>query len=493
MAARRSNYNSNWKKPAPPAKTGRVERVWSVFQQKIFDWIEVNAKKTNTHLVVIARAGSGKTTTIVESLYHVPKGLNVVFCAFNKKIAEELSTRSPEGVDVMTLHSMGFRALRKVFPQAKPDTNKSMDIAKNLLGDEPEKRDDLFALVKTVAFAKGCLASTKEEIDAILDGQGIEFTYDRSAFIDYVLRALKLHREQTNIIDFDDMIWFPIIYNMRLSFYDWVFLDECQDLNKAQIELAKRAVKSNGHIVSVGDNRQAIYQFRGADERAVQNIIDSLNADTLPLSVTYRCGKRIVELAQSIVPDFEAGDNNIDGNIMEASEKALISMARPGDFVLSRSNAPLIGHCLSFIKAGIPANIQGRDMGSNLIYFIKKSGTKTVMDLMEYVVDWRSKEMERLSKINRPTEAIDDKAECVLTLCDGAKEIKDVIKNIENLFADDDDSKKVIFSTTHKAKGLERDRVFVISRTYKPGKNEAESNLYYVAITRAKSELFLLK
>src|SRR6185436_16729146 len=73
--------------------------------------------------------------------------------------------------------------------------------------------------------------------------------------------------------------------------------------------------------------------------------------------------------------------------------------------------------------------------------------------------------------------------------------LKDLKETIEKLFNDVDDSKKVIFSTTHKAKGLERDRVFMLANTYRygPGVTGEEANLFYVAVTRAKKELYMVR
>jgi superfamily I DNA/RNA helicase len=80
-----------------------------------------------------------------------------------------------------------------------------------------------------------------------------------------------------------------------------------------------------------------------------------------------------------------------------------------------------------------------------------------------------------------------------LNLCEGTLTIKDLKETIEKLFNDVNDTAKVIFSTTHKAKGLERDRVFVLTNTYRKGAGGEEDNLWYVAVTRSKSELYLVK
>ena len=70
-----------------------------------------------------------------------------------------------------------------------------------------------------------------------------------------------------------------------------------------------------------------------------------------------------MKIAQEIVPSFQAGPNNADGTVTSCTAKHVLTEAKPGDFVLSRSNAPLLGLCLQFIKQGVRANIQGRDVG----------------------------------------------------------------------------------------------------------------------------------
>jgi superfamily I DNA/RNA helicase len=93
----------------------------------------------------------------------------------------------------------------------------------------------------------------------------------------------------------------------------------------------------------------------------------------------------------------------------------------------------------------------------------------------------------------RDTTICIDKAECLLNLTEGVLTIKDLKSTIESLFNDTDDTAKVIFSTTHKAKGLERDRVFILADTYRKMNGGEEANLWYVAVTRSKKELYLVR
>jgi superfamily I DNA/RNA helicase len=68
-----------------------------------------------------------------------------------------------------------------------------------------------------------------------------------------------------------------------------------------------------------------------------------------------------------------------------------------------------------------------------------------------------------------------------------------VTAKIQALFSDTDETRRVTLSTTHKAKGLERDRAWVLADTYRPTRGTEEANLWYVAVTRAKTTLFLVR
>jgi DNA helicase-2/ATP-dependent DNA helicase PcrA len=467
------------------------KREWSDFQKNIFKDIA----KASDHTVVIARAGSGKTSTIVEGFKYIPRGKKTLMVAFNKSIAEELKQRAPSYVDTLTLHSLGFRAIKQNFGNVILENDKCRALVATLIGDDYDLWELNQSICKCVSLCKGFLFDTPTKIDELMDRFDIDpLDLERPKFIEYVIKTLGLCKSQKQVVDFDDMIWFPFVYRLNVGKWDVVFVDEAQDLNAAQIAMVMSAIKPGGRIIAVGDPAQSIYQFRGADSEAIPNFINKLKAKTLPLSVTYRCPKKVVKLAQEIVPDIQAHDNAPDGFVVEMPVEDLQKSVKAGDFVLSRTNAPLVKHCMALLKAGVPANIQGRDVGANLLYFIKKSKAKTINDFIAYVVEWKEQEIRRLLSEKRDTTVCIDKAECLLNLCEGTLTIKDLKETIEKLFNDVDDAAKVMFSTTHKAKGLERDRVFILTSTYrKSGMGGEEDNLWYVAVTRSKSELYLVK
>lgn len=473
---------------------------WSKYQLAVFE----NVANGTGHTVVDAVAGSGKTTTIEEAVKHVPAGKRTLFVAFNKGIATELAKRlnGAAGVEVSTLHSYGLKCVSAALGRLRIDEYRVPNFCQTLMegrdglhGGDPKTFDYRRDLAKIVSLAKGALVGTEEEIDALIDAFGADSVNGNR--VQFVKDVMKLLEQCTGTgdgcMDFDDMIWLPIVLELPQRKFDRVFVDETQDLNAAQIELTMRAIKPGGRILAVGDPRQAIYRFRGADENAFGNVQARLGATKLPLSVCYRCCKAVIREAQELVPHIEAAPDAEEGEVFSTSYAQMKKDAKAGDFILSRTNAPLISLCMAFLKEGRRANIQGRDVGKSLAAFVKKSKAKDVESLRNYVEEWRAKECMRLAAKRRDTQAVEDRAACILALSDAAASVADVLSAIDSLFADRDEKAIITLSSTHKAKGLERDRVWLLRATYLRRDEPEERNLLYVAQTRARKTLVLVQ
>ena len=312
---------------------------WNEFQRAIFE----DVASGEGHTFVSARAGTGKTTTIVEALNHTGRARTLLM-AFNSSIATELRARAPKETTVLTFHSFGLRAIGSAFGRPVVDGDKVIgEVARRLDFERPEERAIGFAISRVVSLAKGTLAQDEEEIGALLDAFGIldsaecdEDDFER--VVNLAADMLVWSRGETNVIDFDDMIWLPHTLGLRLPTYDRVFVDEAQDLNAAQIAISLRAVSKGGRITAVGDDRQAIYTFRGADSEAVTKIVKELGAKVLPLSVTYRCGKKIVAQVQRIVPDFRAAETNPEGIVRYEAPDKMVEQIKGGDFKIGRAS-----------------------------------------------------------------------------------------------------------------------------------------------------------
>lgn len=471
-----------------------AKRIWSSFQLAVFQDIA----EGKGHTVVRARAGAAKTTTIVEGFNHIPRGKTAAMFAFNKSIAEELKQRAPAGVEVSTLHAYGLKSIKRAFPRVRIEANRTMKFATAIYGDERDTYEKRSQLCKLVSLAKANLAETVDELESVIARYSIDTPSTEKGTEEFIANAqqilLQSRMGDTSVIDFDDMIWLPIVLDLHVWKYDRVFIDETQDLNPCQLELAVRAVKPGGRILAVGDDRQAIYVFRGADLNAVDGIVERLKAKVMPLSISYRCAKAIVLEAKKLVPDFEHAETAPEGEVVTGTKQSMMQQAQPGDFILSRTNAPLIGICLAFIREGRRANIQGRDVGQSLLSIVKR-GQKDCDNVLEFAAwlkEWFDREVETLERQHRDTQVAEDKYECLSALLDGARSFPEIEAKINSLFSDEAAENKIVLSTTHKAKGLERDRVFLLANTYRTKASVEEDNLFYVAITRARETLVMV-
>lgn len=471
--------------------------TWSDKQTAVFD--DVENGKGNT--VVLARAGCGKTTTILEALNRVPAGQKTLLVAFNKTIATEIQERLGDNAraTVSTLHSYGLRTVGRTH-KVYVDLRRGQSIADHAAAGEswPYRR----ALADAVGLAKGTLADDAESVTAALDAadKGAippsvqAHTDPETLFVGRILQCLdRAEKDFDGTLDFDDMVWLPHVLQLQPSKFDRVFVDETQDLNAAQLSLAKKAKKNLGRIVAVGDDRQAIYGFRGAGADAMGTLRTELSAKVLPLNITYRCPQTVVAMAQQYVPDFCAGPGAPEGIVRTGG----VREAQPGDFVLSRTNAPLVAWALAFIRSGRKMIVRGRDFGAQLKSFVERTKAGDLPGLRVAVDKWEAAELERRAKTGRDTDAVTDRAATIHALAEGCASIADVLAACDALFSDARPDNAVIFSSTHRAKGLEANRVFVLQPTYlkvRRGQDCAsveEENLWYVAITRTKQELVL--
>lgn len=413
--------------------------------------------------------------------------------AFNKAIEGELAEQAPPGVEVRTLHSFGLKTLTNAFGKVQLAHDKVPNLIRETLGPDLAA-DQRAALRKAVEIGKATLAVTVQDVRGIMQNFDINVPEEEEEdFAKAVLALLDACADQPQVVDYDDMIWLPVWLGIHPRPFDAIFIDETQDLNRCQVNLALSACSPSGRICAVGDDRQAIYSWRGADPQAVPRLIRRLKAKVLPLSVSYRCARSIVALAREIVPDYEAAPSAEEGSVAEATETILRREAAPGDFILSRTNAPLVKLCLSFLAEGRPATIAARDIGKGLGALVRRSRAETIHELRDWIDAWADREEARLLRRGQDASGPRDQAECIWRLADGARSIEAVLEKIEQLFSDQTEGAQIRLSTTHKAKGLERKRAWVLQSTYRRGQSVEEDNLWYVAITRAKSHLRLVQ
>lgn len=487
-------------------------RAWSGQQREIFDWFS-DAKD---HLVVRARAGSGKTTTIIEGLTGAPE-TRILVAAFNKRIQEELASRlTNPHAEAKTLHGVGYACVRRFWENVPiaSGNKRAFALAEAVCGGQAP--DPIKRLVATLVTKAREIAPHATEVGQLTEmavtfecepdeewadaGWGLEYVEART------LEAMELAaaKKPGDGIDFADMLYLPVRNHWLTKWYDLVVVDEAQDMTVTQLEIAQGVC--GGRIAVVGDDRQAIYAFRGADSSSLDRLKAELWATELGLTVTYRCGRVIAEAAKRLVPDLEASPTAPEGEIRTVPTiEAVIGMAVAGDFVLSRTNAPLAKVAMACIRAQKRVRIQGKDIGAGLKALVRKLMTgkaaQSIPAFLERLVVWEQREVERAFKMDRDDQAenIRDKAETLRVLTDGVTGPRELEARLDTLFSDDGGAGAIVCSSVHKAKGLEASRVFVLRPTLypKPRKGQVqtparlreEENIEYVAITRAQQTL----
>lgn len=488
------------KRPAAPEKTSRE---WSAQQLAIFDWGAT--LRPGQNLLVRARAGTGKSTSIEEMVNRAPER-RILVCAFNKDIARAMQERFPFGgrVDCKTLSGLGLRFIKYAWgkqirvEEGDEKGRRAAGLARKSAPDAPEHTLKLISKLHTKAREIEPAATIDDVRDVawrfdLVPDEGDDWTLEM--VVEAAHRAMQHAKARTDVVDFADMIFLPCVHNMPKPWYEMVVVDEAQDMTKPQLWLARKACKANGRIVIVGDDRQAIYAFRGADSGSLDRLKEELNATEMGLTATYRCGRVIVDLARTLVPDFVCGATH-DGEIVRRDEETMLDEAREGDFVLSRVNAPLVSVCMQLLKRGVRARVKGRDIGKGIIAVIRKLRAPTVADVPHLLRERTARELEAASSIGDEDARaaretfVRDQQGIVLALMDGAATVDELCRRCDELFSDDAQKGAVMCSSVHKAKGLEAERVYLLDGTFRKGGEE--DNLRYVAWTRAKSTLALV-
>ena len=492
-------------------------------QSTFFDWIV----KGVGSCVLEAVAGAGKTTTLIHALSLMAG--RVFFGAYNKNIALEIEQRAPkrDGMFIGTMHSAGFSAWRRFARNVKVDGDKVRNIFRAACDRNPTAGYKKFEgpVLQLVSLAKqSAVGITKRAEDQnvwmdLVEHFDVE-VLDEDTGEDHSKLIVALARKtleasiemDTQVVDFDDMIYAPLKHNVRMYEHDWVLIDEAQDTNESRRLLALRLLKRGGRLVAVGDRHQAIYGFTGADSNSLDLIAQSVNAKQLPLTTTFRCPKAVVAYAQQWVNHINAADTAPEGVVHHDDIAKLADIAKPGDAILCRFNAPLVEYVYKFIAKGIPAKVEGREIGNGLKTLARRWKVKSLTTLLDKLATYVERETAkfRAKEQEAKAAAVEDKANCLVTIINRVLSIDPncstpvdrVCNEIDAIFGEHKEGEApknvVLFSSIHKSKGREWHRVVWLQTgpsawARQAWEQEQEANLCYVAATRSKHELVLIE
>ncbi len=247
----------------------------SKYQEAVIAWVREHLDRAGA-LIVEAVAGSGKTFTIVRAAQEIPADHKAVFLAFNKSIATELGNKLPSHVESKTLNALGWAVCRyRIGKHITIERNKTRDLIDKLLPEEArEVQAELLSILgkakshglipKGMPTPWGTYTADDERWVTLMDRYDIDPNGCGTAtFITWCNTLLKAGLEEQNVFDFDDQLYMPVALDLPTWGYDWVIIDEAQDVSHVQRVLLRKFKKRNGRLIAVGDSRQAIYGFRG--------------------------------------------------------------------------------------------------------------------------------------------------------------------------------------------------------------------------------------
>jgi DNA helicase-2/ATP-dependent DNA helicase PcrA len=505
-------------------------------QQAVIDGV---ASRGAASIMCNAYAGCSKTTTIELSAPGVRTPALAI--AFNKANAVEMAKRLPGNFTCKTMNGLGHAAWGRAI-QANSITVDDRKVGKLVSQVAKDRRvallsdqwDDLRRLVSK-AMSEGLVPDGSGPEGLVPDspegwgtlGDGLWITQDNTEFLrdlarEVLSKSIILARAGT--ISFDDQIYCPVMLGGRWPIFPFIAVDEAQDLSPMNHRQVGACLRPDGRLFVVGDSKQAIYGWRGADGNSMGSIL-SMRSEwvSLPLQTTFRCPQEIVARNRGHAPGFTAWHTNRPGSFVrwqrprdESPDGPIWEGWGPGNLlrgldgrsiaILCRNNAPIMGLALKLLKAGVGVKITGRDIGKSLISLSRKIIRQDEIGDIEsirLITEWSDHEqgLARTNDHEERCESIQDRAEALIAILQGgartAGELRDVLTR---LF--DSDGGLVTLSTIHRAKGMEWDRVMLLDPWRLPSKwakqaaargNEIplrqEYNLIYVAETRTRDEL----
>ncbi len=475
---------------------------------------------TTDNLIVEALAGTGKTTTIIESLKRLPQR-SALICAFNKRIAEELVLKVPKmprthAVHVKTFHALGLRALKAHFPYLEVDGNATEELVNQCAADGTSFQIRR-AAIKVLRTYKEVhtyrVDGLMNSLDVIAE-IGFQFDLwgklvDKPGQLEQACRLVKtayeasFDLEKRRKIDFCDMVWAPVVRDLAPpSRYLAVFIDELQDVSQPQFELLMAHRAPAGRVFGVGDRRQAIYGWRGAIGAEIwYRLKSNLNARVLPLTTTFRCSHAVVKAANEIVPELRAGPDARVGSVSTIPWSGMSGfIAQKGErsvYVLSRNNAELLKAALFLWQKRTRFMLNaGREMLDPLFLILERLDKTDVARFRASLTTWFTENSKRAEAAHAAAWA-DRLVEqyAMLEVASRYAAPKDIEKLLTSILTDEGSG--VLLSTVHKVKGLEADLVLLLKQTFGRYQDRdrgepidpEELNIEYVGITRARDTL----
>ncbi|HEX8369981.1 MAG TPA: UvrD-helicase domain-containing protein [Pyrinomonadaceae bacterium] len=316
-------------------------------------------RTTEGALLILAGAGSGKTRVITVRIAYLiaEKGVapyNILAVTFTNKAAGEMRERveallKGRGLQsaplISTFHSLCVRILRQDIEHLSEGYSKSFTIY-----DTDDSMKVIKACVKDIGLddkqlparqVQSAISASKNRGEDFEDyASRIEYTDERRAAIARVFKMYEERLNNSNALDFDDLLIKTVrllrsVPEVREKFNDkfrYIMVDEYQDTNSLQFALIKYLTEKQQNICVVGDDAQSIYSFRGADIANILSFEQAYpNAKVIMLEQNYRSTQTILDVADAIISNNESRKEKKLWTDNPSGEKIFYYQAFDGD------------------------------------------------------------------------------------------------------------------------------------------------------------------
>lgn len=459
----------------------------------------------------------------------------------------------------------------------------------------------LHGLAPKGTLTNGLLADTNEVWSALIEHYGIHldpYAHDKELLIEFCRKVLiqsiaiaggnaeaysdssttmtsppsplfsnaSTHPDGKYVVDYDDLIYLPIIHDVKFNWqYDYVFVDEAQDMSEIRVEMVER-LRGNwfdtspngdltknkngktfkGRLITFGDRFQAIYGFAGctsdffaalhrmgndsdsksdsneSERHSESSAVSTLSPSSPPppkikvlnLSTCYRCPVKVIDLARTFVSDIQPRSEAPLGEVLNLHyDWSYEYFHQQSSMILSREMTPLVNFGFTLLKRKVVFGFMGRDIGPwgawRLIKDVMGDAIKlekmknlhgvvrdvrivcddedksemTMEEFVERVLVYRelmlSGELCRVDDLD--VTALEDRFDSLLTILVHARQLNsssrplfNTVMDFFHYFAQDflrpylssyqpDGFPKLLLSTMHQSRGLERDHVFLLN------------------------------
>lgn len=454
---------------------------------------------------VNAYAGTGKTTTARGYTMARPNE-RFLLMAFNKAIADDARTKFPEWVECKTMHSLAYGAIvPRLFSSLPHDLRNAKlgDMRTLAIANVLQINPRMARLVQGALY--GWLCSPDEAITSRHIAEDLKCPPSQQGQVVELAKSLFAQMcdpaKPDVKLPHDGYLKLWQLSKPDLSRrYTSIICDEAQDLNPTVLDILKR--QKTGLLV-IGDENQAIYQFRGATNAMREIEVD----ETHYLTTSFRFGSGVAAVATALLGSFRSMPRRITGKGKPTTFELDTSRTY---CTISRTNAALFHSAVQALASNRPLHFVGGTSGYRF---------DAMMDAYHLSVQDRAsirdpiiRQFANLAELEQAAKDTDDRDLKYLSAiaAEYGQRIPALIRDLErrhvasasaNAFATTH-SDGLVFTTAHKSKGLEFDQVLLADdfcdltddkEKLLPADKvpEDELNLLYVAATRAERALHL--